>query len=1044
MLIEPFIDYKKIIEKQREDILKFSELSNTLVEINKKSSILYFIEEGKKPELYRLISDKIRENIKLSILGELSFDKQLSETDYKWYEYLLLAARNYQKLYEIFEKHLSDEVKFQLLFMSIAEFHNSLQHACSFSLAKEGLVLLKKLVEESKEKDKYISELYSSLLHFYKCDFASCKNISDKIEKEISDDLSNNEKLDIVEILDYTLYIYILKILSLLSEYLIKGVDSNGRIEEFFGKVKTFVIYSGRADLLFIIDKLYYSFKILSDISIWNLRKFMDIKDDATMNTYINSKISQNRYFFFPSQYECLSKGIFKESYKNLLLAMPTASGKTFIAELFMYNELVNNIHKKVVYMVPSRALAREKYLQFTKSFSNLGINVNVCQLTGDVILDAEKGVKENNLIILTPEKFDFILRNKFYGEEVGSLICDEFHNIRTGFRGIRMQFNILRMRNSYKESKIFLISAILSTANFKEIIDWLGADFSFETTWKPTFLKIGIYDLTRENKVTFDDGSFLVPTGIGKIRKNSYIQQTAKLALEFGKQGPCLIYTSYKNENYIYNIANNLDKEIKEENLQDFINIEKNKQYLEKLSRFLGKKEELYNLFRKGIGIHKSDLPHKIREITESCLMEGGLAFVVSTSTLAEGVNLPIRTIIIPKPKLGKEDMNNALFFNLIGRAGRPFQENEGQIIMLTSKDYDTKKIEKYISLSTQDIESIRTPLIRIVQFSNALDNGNLRDLSYAQREVEISKAVLYSVLLATICEKKIKFIKGNEEFLKEIIIGEEKNNEVIELKKEIIKILDEAEDHLIRSGSVRQIENSKELEITSFGKAVYKTGYCPKSCQEIIQNLLPVIEVLKKNEKLNRFTIVRKYEVIESIFNIIELPIETEMYFSDGLPKNYKNILYEWMKGHSLNILAEKYFYGKKSTAMIVVEGLLAGYSAWFLYAFYVLLSYYIKQEKLLDIAQIRPVGYLSSYVYYGTMDPIALKILENDTSKEILRDDLLNLFKELGSNNINNIIKEKVVGQKYRELILQDFLMEDKDIFITILDKIIKKVK
>lgn len=71
--------------------------------------------------------------------------------------------------------------------------------------------------------------------------------------------------------------------------------------------------------------------------------------------------------------------------------------------------------------MVPSRALAREKFEDFSRFFTPF--DLKVCQITGEVILDAEKAIKEYDLVILTPEKFDMIMREKFYDREISTLV---------------------------------------------------------------------------------------------------------------------------------------------------------------------------------------------------------------------------------------------------------------------------------------------------------------------------------------------------------------------------------------------------------------------------------------------------------------------------------------------------------------------------------------------------------------------------------------------------------------------------------------------
>ncbi len=194
-----------------------------------------------------------------------------------------------------------------------------------------------------------------------------------------------------------------------------------------------------------------------------------------------------NRLF----RYEKLRK-IQKESLKfvftekNLVIAAPTASGKTWIAELFALTTIFQ-YHKKVVYTLPLKALANEKYKEF-KEFKNIKIGIS----TGD--LDSNDNfLKDYDLIITTCEKLDSLIRhNATWLNDVKLLIVDEIHMINDVSRGSVVEMVIAYF---YDKARILGLSATISNAD--ELADWLNAEL-IKSNERPVKLKYGVLNGNR------------------------------------------------------------------------------------------------------------------------------------------------------------------------------------------------------------------------------------------------------------------------------------------------------------------------------------------------------------------------------------------------------------------------------------------------------------------------------------------------------------------------------------------------------------------
>ncbi len=1028
-LVNPFIEYQDTIN--RDEIKRLEkQVGKKAAEIAKKiehveKSVQKSLEDYYFPDdenLSTVLNGMLRNGIKLSLYGEfLYYHPELYE-NYPglkhWSEYLITAARSYQKIFEVANKSLEDRENYLFLLMSVAEFNNAMQHAASSTIAKDTIEFLEKYAEkESANQDIYFS-LHKILLRFFEGNFIGKDengNIIDlkkdvwSLYKNLKSTVAEKEDLTHIEVIELGCMLYMLKSINSFIDFAFSGeVEILKKSTQMAEKSVEMANIFKRADLLFFSKKIRLSIETSGQLSIWHLRKFIKVDNESQtilLNKYIRQKNNGGIYFLYPSQFEAIERGILDRKHKKSIVSMPTGAGKTLLSELVIFSEILSLGEKKglSLYMVPSRALAREKFEDFSCFFSPF--DLKVCQITGEVILDAEKAIKEYDLVILTPEKFDMIMREKFYDREISTLVIDEFHNIRSGFRGTKIEFDILRFKEKYSKTRQILISAIVSHTNFDEIAKWFESDISVYITWRPTFSRIGVYDLyNKVNRIYFDDGISIPFEKLFTKNKSGKLKISAELALKFGKDGPCMVFCRTKQD--VMNIAKYFMLMANETELRSLIDIKKNEYYSKRLYRLVGD-EDVYKLYRLGIGIHRSDLPHRIRKIVEEGTKKNAIRFLLATATLAEGVNLPIKTVIVPDPRVGRDEMELGFFFNLLGRAGRPFKEYEGQLILVTSENYSEEDIKrKFVYVSSKDIEKIATPIWHIVELTHKIDaSADIEDIERNELAKKIHENVLETMLLALLHEypEIVTNFSNNFDLIEKVIIGLPKDVDKERMKYAINDIFEKSEKRMIEFEVIKN--HNDRISETDFGKVVYKTGFSPESCKELINNLDKLIKLLDEKETLTQYSIMKELDILKSLFKLLEIPIETRVYFfNDGLPPKYMKILYSWMTGKYLDIIAKYYFKGSKSEAMVKVQGLLSGYSAWFLYAISVLIKYMRPKAKYLFSLEILP-----SYAWYGTDDPKAISILERDISKNLLRDDVLKFVKEFNEDFVKKIPKE-----------------------------------
>jgi len=185
-----------------------------------------------------------------------------------------------------------------------------------------------------------------------------------------------------------------------------------------------------------------------------------------------------------PSQKKAIEAGLFED--KNMLVCTPTASGKTLVGELAILHTIMDK-QKKGVYVVPLRALATEKYKEFTKKHPSLKIALS----SGDLDSD-DRYLADYDIIIVTSEKLDSLLRHHApWLGRIGVVVVDEVHLLNDMSRGPTLEIVITLLRQELPALQIIALSATIGNA--KELASWLDAELVTDT-WRPVRLDKGVF----------------------------------------------------------------------------------------------------------------------------------------------------------------------------------------------------------------------------------------------------------------------------------------------------------------------------------------------------------------------------------------------------------------------------------------------------------------------------------------------------------------------------------------------------------------------
>ena len=387
--------------------------------------------------------------------------------------------------------------------------------------------------------------------------------------------------------------------------------------------------------------------------------------------------------------------------YERILVTTPTASGKTLIAMMAILKAVEKGM--KAVYLTPLRALASEKYddLKILEKLDLGGSKIRVTVATADYDSSGNE-LAGADVIVLTNEKMDTLFRhNAEWLGNVGIFVSDEVHLIGDRERGPTLEMMLTKIRRNYPQSQVVALSA--TVANSDEIADWLGCKL-VESDWRPTKLVEGVYEY---GAAKMSDGSKF------KV-ESSGVSSAVDLAIDsFNGGGQALIFAETRKRaaslaaKAVDGVYKRLDKAARELAAGASADI---------LAR--GDDSELTKtlaqLVAKGVAFHHAGLGPSSRRIVEDSFKKGIIKILTATPTLAAGVNLPARRVVIASILRYDSDYGGSVpisvleYKQLCGRAGRPKYDAFGEAVIVSERGVNAEELyDHYVLGSPEPLRS-------------------------------------------------------------------------------------------------------------------------------------------------------------------------------------------------------------------------------------------------------------------------------------------------------------------------------------------------
>lgn len=536
--------------------------------------------------------------------------------------------------------------------------------------------------------------------------------------------------------------------------------------------------------------------KFCSD-NIWQSLRKIDLEFD--WKAYARHSYWQHIFSFLPSQQDAIEKGLL--SFEGAFsLKMPTSAGKSYITELLIHHELKRNPQARVLYLAPLRALSRELRDRFRIIHKRLGFTY-ATKYGGSAVSIVEDGLEDAQLLVATPESFMSIESSSQETLDSFTLvICDEGQLLEDKSRGINYELLLSRLRQR-NTARFLFISAIIP--NIDVVNHWLkGTDEHIgDSRYRPSKLllaealvgdeKVDLYVSDGENNHT----DLFIPGFISKedaqgenLRTydegNGWWKISAKpcgctLALRALKAGAVLLFTTAKIRGVgCTTLARHLMGMVEKGSFDAPQNYVGDQTQLNKLLEYasyqLGCGHLFCQVLAHGFAYHHGDVPQDLREKIERAYDNGVFRLIISNTTLAEGINLPIKTIVIAfamdQSNRGKL-LPNTRLKNIIGRVGRAGRERYGTVMVpvtyrnsrliktikqaLNPDDSELEKMKGALFVMIEDLVNKKVinkdaninELLSVTSFSDAIDEMIIRSSDGNVNEMDMDALVSESL---------------------------------------------------------------------------------------------------------------------------------------------------------------------------------------------------------------------------------------------------------------------------------------------------------
>lgn len=725
------------------------------------------------------------------------------------------------------------------------------------------------------------------------------------------------------------------KALNLILEYVYSGEEDYLALAyNYICDIKDLSSIDDEPVTWWIARLLLIQIKTFKQYSFWNvLPKLIDSKltyDYVTQLALNNPPITE----MFFAQYNAVQA---MQNSSDIVLSLPTSSGKTRIAEIAILEALVNNPSSKVLYLAPFRSLSYEVEESMDKMFSPLGFTTTFLYGGGQYSKLDKALIENSNVIIATPEKAKAIIRaDEGIADGIDLLIIDEGHLLGAEERLIKIELFIEELKHHIKKNngKIVLLSAVLP--NTKDISKWISGNENniYETNKTIANKRFGIVKWTHSKNIniewlgepkSFNQNfveKFLPRRAITKYFPNDKNEGIASVALKMSKSGTVLLFIAQARY-----VVSNARRVLKAMGGAPKKHVYQNKNLIKtfNLACHEAGAEEIFKLAEYGILCHFGKLPTEVRILLEQIMRSEKVKVILSTTSLGQGVNIGISTVIFADVFMDHQSgarIDSKDFWNIAGRAGRAFSDIEGRVLYCIDETKWTSARDLQLCSSYFDVSKM-----------DHAQSGLLTLIKYI-KSVAVKCNVSFDILLQLVAENDFsKLVNGSDDYYSNFAALFDWLDDTLlafDYKNNAFTSVDSSSwiDDVFRC-SLAYIQAENDIEISpdqiieflkSRNKAVMKMAGDSANWESIVKSGVPLSSSAVLNDSLDKIKeIILLYnDSDKSVSNLIEFSKRIEHLIQKMPTASFKHEF----DNDNINKVREKWFSGAPLSAIAEIK--------------------------------------------------------------------------------------------------------------------------
>jgi hypothetical protein len=803
-------------------------------------------------------------------------------------------------------------------------------------------------------------------------------------------------------------------------EYIITGAeDVQDEIRTILEDASVIAIVGLAPSHWWIIRLLKLMLHNLRSASLWNtLPPFFDPEANIHLDRYIRLLAFSKTPVIelWASQRAALSL-VLNPTNRGGVVNLRTSAGKTRVAELAILQTLCDDPTAKIIYLAPFRSLAFEVERTLSGSFLWLGFQVSHLYGGSRVSSVDTELVSESSITIATPEKARALFRAiPDIFENVKLIILDEGHLFGPSERYVRNELFVDHLRSFAQSTgaRMLLLSAVLP--NTRELAEWVAGDPAALaiSSWKPSAERFGLLRWNGKRvridwlgEVESFNPSFIEAKPVSK-RKNSRLfpksktDAVASTAVRLSNLGPVMIFAGQAQ--WVPSMANAVLQALgisppahpwpaHEWKVFEAVCMEELEQGAVELEAA-----------RVGIVCHSNRLTTQVRLALEVLMRSHPPKIIIATTTLGQGVNVGISSIIISTPYIGHNlTIDKRDFWNICGRAGRAFVDGEGKILYAIDDTRKPNQIRKdkaladsYFNTSTMD--RVESGLLHVI---NIL------------RRISDTANVPFEVLIELVANNDFEKFGEEEEFFEYIL--DLIDDELLALHEDesVNLVGDESVDWVDQAfqKSLATIQasaghgSSDQDDVIAFLKARAKSTLrrvTEKATRKaIVSSGLPMSVAITAHRDLGLFRkLIDEFlesekllsDLNEIVQKIEDWVRENAHSITDEMPKSDRlsDLRMDWLGGAGLNILIKK-----DADAAFICKDLYGYQLPWVIHA----ISQ--KLDKEAEEERIKAMSLIALLVEIGVPTELAARIFLAGIRSRVAATELSRLDAQFGDS-------------------------------------------